>query len=175
MFEAIKSFLESSKSWFSGLLTTSSLEYFQLFFVIVTGLWIARSVSLSFDALIEELKNRGECVGQRRKLGEKAIEAEIRDKEFKKNTLILELRAIALSGLLANQVALIFANSLGTVIGNKLGIWALYFIFVLSASIGFISILNQPKNKVHRNLRRLISLLFTIIFIWSAYLIGFVI
>ena len=174
MFEAIESFLESSKSWFSGLLTTSSLEYFHLFFVIATGLWILRSVRSSFEALILELKDRGVFVGQRKRLGEKAIEAEMRLKEFKKKTFLLEIKAIALSGLFANQFALVSANFLAPFGLDKLDLWVAYFIFMLSLSIGLVSILNQPENKVHLILRRLICVLCIIIAIWIAYIIGFV-
>jgi len=159
MFEAIESFLESSKSWFSGLSTNSNLEYFQLFFVIATSLWIAYGVFLSLNKLWIELENRGECVGQRRSMGEKKTEAEIRKKKFEKNTLLLELKAMAFTTLLANQMALLSAYFISGGPEYDLREWLAMFLGLCGMLLPIVFIIRSPNNKIHRNFRRSICIL----------------
>ena len=157
MFEVIESTLESSKAWFNGLLNNNNLESFQLFFVIVTGLWILRGTFLSFNELGQELMARGECVGQKRKLGEKKIDAEIRKKNFGKKTFLLELKATAFSALIAHHSAIIGARFMSGTFEYNLNIWGMLFISFWSFGIGIVSFLRITNNRVHRIIRHLVS------------------
>lgn len=163
MFEAIESFLESSKSWFSELVTTSSLEYFQLFFVIATSLWIAYCVFLSLNKLWIELENRGECVGQRRSKGEKKMEAEIRKKNFEMNTFLLELKAMFFTTLFANQLALLSAYSIKGGLDYDLWSWLGSFLGLCGMLLPIVFLVRSPNNKIHRIFRRSICILLAIL------------
>jgi hypothetical protein len=166
MFEATESILESSKPWFNELLNNNNLEFVQLIFIIVTGLWIAKGTWSSFRKLTGELEDRGVFIGQRRKLGEKKIEAEIRKKDFETGTLLLELKLMFYSTLLANQIAILVSHLESGNAADVLNTWLRFFILSWAAILAPILLSHAPENKLHRNVRKILSiLLFLIIFV----------
>jgi hypothetical protein len=169
MFEATESILESSKPWFNELLNNNNLEFVQLIFIIVTGLWIAKGAYSTFSRLKDELIDRGVFIGQRRKLGEKKIEAEIRKKDFETGTLLLELKLMFYSTLLANQIAILFSHLESGNDADVLNTWLRFFILTWAGILGPILLIRAPENKLHRNVRKILSILLILII----FVVGF--
>ena len=173
MFEATESILESSKPWFNELLNNNNLEFVQLIFIIVTGLWIAKGAYSTFSRLKDELIDRGVFIGQRRKLGEKKIEMESRKNSYENNTLLLELKLIFYSALLANQMAILGSRLISENAAHELNGWLVLFVSLWAFLLASILSLHAPENKLHRNVRRIVSILLILIYLAASLIRSF--
>ena len=163
MFEATESILESSKPWFNELLNNNNLKTVQFAFIIVTGLWIAKGTYSAFSRSRDELRHKGVFIGQKRKLGEKKIEMELRKNSYENNTLLLELTLIFYSALLANQMAILISHFESENAAYELNTWLMIFVSIWAILLAPILSLHAPENKLHRNVRRIISILLILI------------